>query len=73
MIDPNSETWKTVEAWALKHIETARDRLEGGVLPPNGTGSPDGLSGRCGALRELLSLAKPKPGQGDGSGETYHA
>ena len=61
MIDPFSDTWKTVEAWALKQIESARDRLEGGMSPPSGPGSNDGMSGRCGALRELLSLDKPKP------------
>ena len=60
MIDPYSQTWKAVEAWAVGQIETARDRLEGGMLPPNGSGSSDGMAGRCAALRELLNLPKPK-------------
>lgn len=60
-VDPYSDTWKTIEAWAVKGIEAARDRLEGGMLPPNGPGSNDGMAARCQALRELLNLAKPKP------------
>lgn len=60
MIDPLSPTWKTIEAWAKHEIERGRDRLEAGILPPDGHQSASGLSARCTVLRELLALPSKK-------------
>lgn len=51
MIEVTSDTWVTIEKWALIEIERSRDNLE--------KGNSDIERGRIDALREILALAKP--------------
>jgi len=56
-IDIHSLTWRTIESWVKKEIETARDQLE---APGRGQESTEDLRGQIHALRRVLALAKPK-------------
>tara|TARA_R110002153_G_scaffold74569_6_gene193630 strand:- start:2131 stop:2322 length:192 start_codon:yes stop_codon:yes gene_type:complete len=51
LIEVTSDTWVTIEKWALIEIERSRDNLE--------KGNSDIERGRIDALREILALAKP--------------
>ena len=51
MIEVTSDTWVTIEKWALIEIERSRDNLE--------KGNSDIERGRIDALRVILALAKP--------------
>jgi hypothetical protein len=57
VIDPHSETWRDVEAWARKEIESLRDRLELDQAPIMAAED----RGAIHALRELLALTASEP------------
>jgi hypothetical protein len=54
LIDPHSETWRDVEAWAKAEIEYVRDELEKPVAYP----THDHWRGRAAVLRHLLTFAQ---------------
>lgn len=58
MIDVHSETWVYVRDWAQSELERTRNNLESIGLDMAETES---LRGRAAALRQLLSLALPRP------------
>lgn len=57
MIDPHSDTWRVVAAWAEKELRDTRDRLET-ELPEATTAK---LRERIAVLKELIALAVPRP------------
>lgn len=56
-IDPNSQTWRAVKAWAEGRRERSRSALEAQALPASDT---EFERGKIAAVRELLALAEPK-------------
>jgi len=58
VIETHSETWVTVKDWAQAELDRARNNLESTGLDMIET---ENLRGRAAALRQLLSLAVPRP------------
>lgn len=54
-IDPHSQTWLAVDAWAQKRLTEVRTALESPAMPPESTAF---TRGQIAAIRELLTISR---------------
>ncbi len=57
-LDPHSDTWKFIRAWAEERLATTRTELESQTLDEKGLAAKQE---KIRTLRALLLLAAPKP------------
>ncbi len=57
-LDPHSDTWKVIRAWAEERLTAARMELESQVLDAGGLAAKQE---RIRTIKQLLLLAAPKP------------